>query len=154
MAVGTSISRFQDVPLDKPLGKVPPGYLRSLCPASTCSSFQSTSRSSSISTVEAHHRGGATSNLKEPRLCTIQEKRIPEVRATGRPGPSVAVDQQRFPSLHPCHRGSPPFGSPISAAGKPSMVSRPPGTRATSAPAGARSHVTYELGTQSFRAAF
>lgn len=138
MAAVTRLQALQDVPLDRPLGKVPPGYLRSLCPASTCSSFQSTR--TSIASSFADHAPSRGCAALEPRLSTIQE-RSHEVRPV--PGRhSATVDQQRFPSLHRSRAGPNP-----AAAGKPSKasavaVARHPGAmRATSAPAGARSHV-------------
>ncbi|CAK9029368.1 unnamed protein product, partial [Durusdinium trenchii] len=71
-----------DPPLDRPLGKVPPGYLRSLCPASTCSSFQSTSSASRgrEHTDRTPLKGvaGSGRDARDLRLSTIQERREAE----------------------------------------------------------------------------
>eukprot|EP00435_Cladocopium_sp_Y103_P028128 s557_g7.t1 len=71
LAIASMEARAEDVPLDRPLGKVPPGYLRSLCPASTCSSFQSTRTSIASSFVDHAPPRGC---VREPRLSTIQER--------------------------------------------------------------------------------
>eukprot|EP00931_Biecheleriopsis_adriatica_P011400 TRINITY_DN112498_c0_g1_i1.p1 TRINITY_DN112498_c0_g1~~TRINITY_DN112498_c0_g1_i1.p1 ORF type:complete len:189 (+),score=24.84 TRINITY_DN112498_c0_g1_i1:52-567(+) len=135
--------------LDRPLGKIPPGYLKSLCPASTGSSFASSYASTALGTTALGATGASRAGPPVSRLASVSELRsfegvrasttlgAPELFAGKIPGRSRAAvgDQQRLPRLSP---GAGPPWLAMQPAGRPSEIAAAclPGVRASSAPAG------------------
>ncbi|CAE7809576.1 unnamed protein product [Symbiodinium sp. CCMP2592] len=148
--MGVGLDQGSGPALDRPLGKVPPGFLKNFCPSSTCSSFDSTTTTASLASrpkPSASPRPDA-----RPRMTAIPECRTAQVHSLVHtqgpsplrpPGRPLLADgpPPRFPRLLPCNHGAGGGAAPfLAAAGKPSAVTplRPRDVvRARSAPAGA-----------------
>eukprot|EP00439_Symbiodinium_sp_Y106_P021933 s2493_g2.t1 len=148
--MGVGLDQGSSPALDRPLGKVPPGFLKNFCPSSTCSSFDSTTTATSL--ASRHKPSASPRPDARPRMTAIPECRTAQVHSLVHtqgpsplrpPGRPLLADgpPPRFPRLLPCNHGAggaPPF---LAAAGKPSAVTplRPRDVvRARSAPAGHR----------------